>query len=67
MQARGFMDYTSPQLHMEVNRNGAPYNRTWSLSWTEPRHSLLLYVFFKNYHWEGENDTISYALQLRNA
>eukprot|EP00969_Alexandrium_andersonii_P178025 7872209-Alexandrium_andersonii.AAC.1 len=40
MHDRGFNDYTSPRLHMEINRNGVPHGQRWSLSWQEPRHSL---------------------------
>eukprot|EP00969_Alexandrium_andersonii_P348796 15422123-Alexandrium_andersonii.AAC.1 len=40
MLNRGFGDYVSPRSHMEVNRNGVPHGRRWSLQWGEPRHSL---------------------------
>eukprot|EP00969_Alexandrium_andersonii_P210061 9279743-Alexandrium_andersonii.AAC.1 len=40
MHNRGFDDYVSPRLRVEVNRNGVPHGRRWSLQWEEPKHSL---------------------------
>eukprot|EP00969_Alexandrium_andersonii_P036078 1580301-Alexandrium_andersonii.AAC.1 len=40
MRNRGFDDYVGPRLRVDVNQNGAPHGRRWSLQWDEPKHPL---------------------------